>query len=429
MRFLGIGNYNSLGDMYLRLQREGHEVRVYVAEPEGHGIYEGLLTRIPHWQDAIPWIADGEGIVVVEATGFGHIAEALRSDGVAVVGGTRYTDRLELDRAFGQAQMAEVGMQIAPVFEFSSASAAMLFIQARQQRYVYKVSDSVSPSTRNYVGMLDDASDVLAILKREARSDVPPQRFILMDYLEGVEVGIGAYFNGEVFLQPVCIDWEHKRFFNDDLGELTGEMGTVVSYRNSGPLFRATLDRMTEKLRSAGFRGYININTIVNEQGVWPLEFTCRFGYPGFAICDALHLNGWADVLQKMTRLGDLHFDTREGFAVGVVLTVPPFPYEANYASLSKGMPIYLNPHMTVEHRDAVHFGEVALSEGQLVTSGSIGYLAVVTGVGADVRTAQEEAYVVARQVFAPNIRYRTDIGEKLLRHDLNQLKHWGWLD
>jgi len=431
MRILGIGDFHSLGDMYWRLSQAGHEVRVYVAEPEAHGIFAGMNRRIDDWRDELPWIraAGADGLIVCETAGFGAYADALRSDGFRVIGGSAFGDRLENDRAFGQSVMRSAGMRTAQTHEFRDFQAGIDFLSAHPGRYVYKLSDGASASTRNYVGELDDGRDLLAVLGGERARATPGEatHFVLMQHLTGVEVGVGAYFNGDEFLTPACIDWEHKRFFPGDLGELTGEMGTVVSYRGSQWLFDATLGRIAPALRAAGHCGYLNINTIVNEEGIWPLEFTSRFGYPGFAICDALQTEGWADMLRRIADRSALTFPTHGGYAVGVVLTVPPFPYEFGYGQLSKGARIFFRDTMTSGDMEHLHYGEVEMSDGRLITSGSLGYVMVVTGTGETIHAAQDAAYARVRKIVIPNMRYRHDIGDRLRQHDWACLMQWGF--
>ena len=430
VRFLGIGDYHALGDLYWRLQQSGHDVRVYVQENEAHGIFAGMVERIDDWREQLEWIraAGDDGIIIFETASMGEVADDLRRNGFHVIGGSAWGDRLERDRAFGQAVMRDVGMQTAPTHSFDDYDTAIEFVRAHPQRYVYKLSDGIAASTRNYVGEMQSGDDVVAILTmdRDRQGDNGKPQFVLMEHLTGIEVGIGGYFDGHDFLPSVCIDWEHKRFFAGDLGELTGEMGTVVSYRGSQILFEKTLFRLTEKLRAANHCGYININTIVNENGVWPLEFTCRFGYPGFAICDALHLDGWDVVFKRMTRRGGQELRTRDGFAVGVVVTVPPFPYEFGYEQLSKGAPIFFRSALTDDDRRNLHFGEVELANDRWITSGSIGYILVVTGIGATIDDAKFDAYARVSKVIIANMRYRNDIGDKLIATDLDRLRKLG---
>ena len=431
MRFLGIGEWNSLGDMYLRLATKGHGVKVFIGEPDGYDVLGGMINRIQDWKYELDWLkaAGKDGIILFESADRGVLQDSLRKEGFQVIGGSAYGDRLESDRMFGQETLRQMGLRTAETHAFRDFASAVEFVRSRPRRYVYKNNGSHSPSTQNYVGEAEDGSDVLSLLEfyrsRWKSSEHP--NFVLMDHITGIEVGVGAYFDGEKFLTPALLDWEHKRFFPGDMGELTGEMGTVVTYRGAEKIFDLTLAKMTDSLRSARHCGYVNLNTIVNEEGIWPLEFTSRFGYPGFAICDALHMEGWDGVFRRLTGRGDGSLPTLDGFAVGVVVTVPPFPHEHGYTELSKGMPVFFHPDLTADDRENLHFGEVALSDGHLVTSGSLGYILVATGVGGSIEAAQKRAYARVQKVYVPNKRYRNDIGDRLAREDLDHLRRLGY--
>jgi phosphoribosylamine---glycine ligase len=431
MRVLGIGHHNDLGDLYMRLMARGHDVRVHIADPESRDILDGLVARSADWQVDLDWVrGDPSGLVIFEETGWGLEQDRLRREGLRVIGGSALGDRLENDRVFGQAALRDAGLGTAPSFEFDGFDAAIAHLEEAPGRYVLKFSGEDFASTRSYVGALDDGEDVLAVLRLQRAKWTYEERprVILMKHLAGIEVGVGSFFNGAEFLRPANLDWEHKRFFPGNIGELTGEMGTVVTYRGAERLFEATLARLTPLLRGAGYVGYINLNMIVNDDGPWPLELTCRFGYPGFAILSALHAEPWDVILDRVASGLETTLATHEGVAVGIVLTVPPFPYPDGYERLSKGMPICFRRDLDAADRAALHYGEVRIDAGQLVTAGQIGYVMVVTGSGPTIDEARARAYARVEKVVIPNVRYRIDIGATYDSHERAELVRMGWL-
>jgi phosphoribosylamine--glycine ligase len=242
-----------------------------------------------------------------------------------------------------------------------------------------------------------------------------------------VEVGIGAYFDGRQFLRPACIDFEHKRFFPGDMGEMTGEMGTLASYDGAGPLFEATLGRVAPLLAAAGHVGYVNLNLMVDERGPFPLEFTCRFGNPGFAVLAAMQADGWGDLLARMASGAGGRFRTVPGWSVAIVLTVPPFPAWTE-AAPEEDPPVFFH---TEPAADAVHYHFVDMRRegGQLLGRRRSGHLMIVTGTGTEVAAAQQAARARAANVVAPELRWRNDIGDRFLRGEAATLRRLGWLD
>ena len=433
MRFLGIGDYCDLGALYLRLIEEGHEVKVSIGNP----LCSGTLGRVGRANaglarrtglDPRRWSRRDHSVRKCRHEPRRRCKTSLRSEGFNVIGGSAYGDRLENDRAYAQRVLAAAGLPIARNWEFTDRAAALDFLQKNPARYVLKFNGP-DAAIDNYVGRLADGRDVRAMLGKLARLEALQASFVLMEFVEGVEMGVGAYFDGDKFLLPACLDWEHKRFFPGDLGELTGEMGTVVTYERSRGFFERTLARMEPLLRENGHCGYVNLNTIVNERGIWPLEFTCRFGYPGFAILTPLQETAWGDLFAAMVSRSTSRFATRAGFSVGIVLTLPPFPYPRPQVEEPVGLPVLFDGELTEADRTNLHYCELGLENGELVTSGMYGWAMVVTGVGDSIASAQQRANSLADRVLIPNVRYRRDIGDRLMAGDYARVEKLCLLD
>jgi phosphoribosylamine--glycine ligase len=113
------------------------------------------------------------------------------------------TDRLEMDRDFGQEEMRAAGITILPRWEFDSFDAAIAFIKANPGRYVVKPSGRAqNEKVLSFVGQEEDGLDVLTMLERYRKGwSSKIKSFQLQKYASGVEVAVGAFFNGTDFLR------------------------------------------------------------------------------------------------------------------------------------------------------------------------------------------------------------------------------------
>src|SRR4030095_4397733 len=240
-----------------------------------------------------------------------------------------YTDRLEDDRAFGQQELRNAGVSIIPQENFTSFDDAIRFVESNPGRYVIKPSGEAQNYKRLlFVGEEEDGHDVLQVLgdyKKAMANRI--KEFQLQRRIMGVEVAAGAFFNGKDFIYPICVNFEHKKLFPGDIGPSTGEMGTAMFWSEPNRIFNATLKKMESRLRDEGYVGYIDVNCIVNANGIYPLEFTARFGYPTISIQQEGLLTPMNELLHAIAS-GELSKGrARGGFQVGVRVVVPPFPF------------------------------------------------------------------------------------------------------
>jgi hypothetical protein len=114
------------GDLAYRLKQEGCNIKWYVQSKADRVLYDGFLDKVDEWEPHKDW-AD---LIIIDDIGFGALADRLRKEGKAVVGGSAYTDRLELDRDFGAQEMKAAGLTIPDSWEFGSFEDALKFVPA-----------------------------------------------------------------------------------------------------------------------------------------------------------------------------------------------------------------------------------------------------------------------------------------------------------
>ena len=423
-RFLFVSLSGLIGDIAWQVQKEGHEVRYFIEGTKDQDVADGFVPKTTDWEKDVDW---ADVIVFDDTLGQGAKAQALRARGKAVVGGSPYTDRLEDDRSFGQEELRKAGVNILPYKEFSDFDSAIAYVRGNPERYVIKPSgEAQNVKRRLFVGEEEDGQDVVRMLEAYKRAFADEIKvFQLQRRVVGVEIAVGAFFNGKVFAPPINVNFEHKKLFPGNIGPSTGEMGTAMFWSGPNRLFNQTLKKMESRLAEEGFVGYIDLNCIVNGNGIYPLEFTSRFGYPSIFIQQEGMLTPIGEFLHGLATGTLDRFRGKSGFQIGVRVVVPPFPFDddATFAATSKNAAILFKKGTPEE----VHIEDVKQVNGQWYVAGTSGVVLVVVGLGPTMHQAQSQAYARLKNIMIPDMYYRTDIGDRWF-DDHDRLHTWGYL-
>ena len=424
MKFLFVSIGGLITDIAWQVSKEGHEVKYFIQAEKERDIGDGFVPKVSDWESEVGW---ADVIVFDDTLGQGAKAAALRELGKRVVGGTAYTDLLEDDRAFGQEELRKAGVNILPYRQFENFDAAVSYVRENPDRYVIKPSgESGNVKRRLFVGDEDDGEDVIRVLEAYKKSFPDEIKvFQLQRRVTGVEVAVGAFFNGREFVMPLNINFENKKLFPGNIGPSTGEMGTSMFWSGPYKLYTSTLKKMEPMLAREGYVGYVDLNCIVNGQGIYPLEFTSRFGYPTIMIQQEGMLTPIGEFFAELAAGTLTKFKVKSGFQIGVRVVVSPFPFddEATFYSVSKNAAILFKKGIPEE----VHIEDVKQINGQWYVAGTSGVVLVVCGLGSTMRQAQAQAYARIKNIMIPDMYYRDDIGERWFE-DHDRLHTWGYL-
>ncbi len=433
MKILIMDHQASSLDWAIRCMADGHKVKWYCSNiPRLAEVGKGIVDRI---DDPYDWYKWADLIFFTDNVKWLNLADAWKKQGWPVIAPSIEAADWELDRGVGQDVLKKAGVEIAPVQEFTDYDTAISFVKRTMERYVSKPSDDADKSL-SYCSK--SPADMVYMLERWKKLNKLKTPFILQKFIGGTEMAVGGWFGPGGFNRGWCENWEFKKLMNDDLGVATGEQGTVLRYVKSSKLADMVLKPAESALEKLGYVGYVDVNCIIDDEGTpWPLEFTMRPGWPTFNIQQALHKGDHAEWLMDLWEGKDAKNWELDKVAMGVVLSIPDYPYSHLTKKEVSGVPIYcgekamnclsmpLSIHLCeAKMGEAPHqVGEKIITQPCIVTAGD--YILVASGTGATVSEAKKESYKALKTVSLPNSpMYRTDIGNRLKKQipELNRL-------
>ncbi len=395
----------------VRLQAEGHEARIWIRDSESEHRGEGIVEHAHDYEF-------GE-IVVADCTGSGVLLDSFREHGGRTVGGSVVADKLESDREYATQVMQRAGIKVPHSRSFHDWNDAAEFIRESEAKLVFKpdgkcsgVIPSFCPSdNRELLESLDHFKTLLGA------SEAP--EFTLQEFIEGVAVSTEGWFDGEKFIRPFNRTIERKHFLNDDLGPSGGCSGNVVWPVEDDVVVQNGILRMEDFLREVRYQGAIDLNCVVNEDGLYGLEFTPRFGYDAFpTLLYGLYTGDFGHFLYQLASgQGPDVMEVSNCYAAGVKVSLPPWPTE-KYNSAA-GVPIRgLSFH---DLKTSFYPYEVSWKDSKFTTSGGYGIIGVMNAAGDTIDEAFARCYQKLSKLKLPDKQYRTDLAHQCIK-DFNEL-------
>jgi phosphoribosylamine-glycine ligase len=410
----------------LRLMREGHDCDWFEIDPKPRhkDVLKGLIP--PPIEN--PKFADYD-LVIFDSTGHGELAEKILKV-TPVIGDSMLASRLEDDRLFGIETMEMCGIEVPPYETFDNTEEAKSFIIENPKRYVFKpfTVDGVDQECdTTYVS--ESAEDLIKCID-SVWNDSHNVPFLLQEVVEGTEISTEGYFDGTYF-HLLNHTLEEKKFMSGGYGPNTGCSGNLVwALDKPNRLCREGIMKLIPFLQETGYRGMIDLNTIVSENHAYGLEFTPRFGYDASATLFSLidgdlgqffyeiitaPDEGWVDH-NPLPRL-------RGTWAASERLTIPPYPEEK--AKFTSKLPIK-GIDLEWAWQNCFMF-DAMLKGDELMTVGIDGIVCCPIACAHTPQGAWRGVERVGKGIKFPNLQCRDDLEDSTMKR-LKECQDMGWI-
>lgn len=362
-------------------------------------------------------------VVGPEAPLAAGVVDEFRARGLRIFGPTQAAAQLESSKAFAKDFMQRHKIPTATYETFTDAAAAHAYLEQQGAPIVVK-ADGLAAGKGVVVAMtLDEAHQAVDWMLGGGDNQLGVQhnsggaRVVIEEFLRGEEASFIVLCDGKNVL-PLATSQDHKRLLDDDLGPNTGGMGAYSPAPVVTPNVHARVmqDIVLPTIAGMGrdgipFTGFLYAGLMIDEEGLpKTLEFNTRMGDPETQPIMMRLKSDLFDVFMAATegRLDEVELQWDRRVALGVVMAAHGYPLTPRKGDAVSGLP--------ADSLDAMVFHAGTTPAGKLGVETSGGRVLCVTALGESVKTAQQRAYDVLRDIHFDGAQYRRDIGHRAIK-------------
>ena len=328
-------------------------------------------------------------------------------DNINVFGPTKKQAQIEGSKHFSKKLMRELEIPTSNYVFFNTYTNAKKY-------YISSNSFPVSKETViKYVGLAKGKgvflpqtdAESLTIIKNIFNEYYEQEEcgIIIEERLYGKEVSVLAFCNGkEAYLMPQAQDY--KRIYDGDKGPNTGGMGAIcpVNILTTDELIEVK-NHMDKVVKELNYKGVLYAGLMKTKDGVFFLEFNCRFGDPETQVILNLLDSNLLDIMKNCLLGRDLSIKWKNSFAATVVLSHVDYPIKKLKEVVNISYIDDFDNSVKIYNSNVIEAGKYQYTNGGRVLS--------MVSVDKTVQIALENIYNNIHKIKYDGVYYRRDIG------------------
>lgn len=339
------------------------------------------------------------------------IVDEFEKRGLKIFGPTKEAAKIESSKDFAKKLMKKYGIPTGNYQTFNNRLEAIKYLDTQTIPIVIKEDGLKAGKGVTVAFSKEEALEAL-----EIAFDIPNNKVVIEEYLDGFEFSIIALTNGDTVV-PLEIAQDHKRAYDNDLGPNTGGMGVYSPVdKIDETIVKETVEKILKpmligmKQDGIPFKGFLFGGVMLTDSGVKTIEFNARFGDPeAEGILPRLKTDFIQVVLDVLeNKKTKLEWDKR--YTVAVVMASKNYPKSSTIGS---AIEIPRNLESMVFHMGTkVENNEIQTNGGRVLS---------VVSFGETLEAAKSKAYSDVNKIKCTEMFFRNDIGSKMCYNNKNK--------